>query len=159
LQLATLRLTIVTHVAALAALWIMGAPFGFMAFSGMVSLVGVIVSHIIVLFDFIEEKRAEGEPLIEALLDAGIMRLRPVLITVGATVIALFPLASHGGPLWEPLCYAQIGGLSVATFITLLLVPVIYSIFVLDLKLVKWERDETQTASDVLPAAVLQAAE
>jgi hypothetical protein len=65
-----------------------------------------------------------------------------VLITVGATVIALFPLASHGGPLWEPMCYAQIGGLSVATFITLLLVPVIYSIFVLDLKLVKWEKTE-----------------
>jgi Cu/Ag efflux pump CusA len=59
-------------------------------------------------------------------------------------VIALFPLASHGGPLWEPMCYAQIGGLSVATFITLLLVPVIYAIFVLDLKLVKWEKtDET----------------
>jgi multidrug efflux pump subunit AcrB len=147
-------------VGALVALWIMGAPFGFMAFGGIVSLVGVIVSHIIVLFDFIEEKHAEGEPLIEALLDAGIMRLRPVLITVGATVIALFPLASHGGPLWEPLCYAQIGGLTVATFVTLLLVPVIYSIFVLDLKLVKWERDETaQTASAVLPAAVLQAAE
>jgi hypothetical protein len=63
-------------------------------------------------------------------------------ITVGATVIALFPLASHGGPLWQPMCYAQIGGLSVATFITLLLVPVIYAIFVLDLKLVKWETSE-----------------
>jgi multidrug efflux pump subunit AcrB len=132
-------------VGALAALWIMGAPFGFMAFLGIVSLVGVIVSHIIVLFDFIEEKHAEGEPLIEALLDAGIMRLRPVLITVGATVIALFPLASHGGPLWEPMCYAQIGGLSVATFITLLLVPVLYAIFVLDLKLVKWEKTEKET--------------
>src|ERR1700752_3951393 len=126
-------------VGALGALGIMGQPFGFMAFLGIVSLVGVIVSHIIVLFDFIEEKHAEGAPLIEALLDAGIMRLRPVLITVGATVIALFPLASHGGPLWEPMCYAQIGGLSVATFITLLLVPVIYAIFVLDLKLVKWD--------------------
>jgi multidrug efflux pump subunit AcrB len=91
--------------------WSMGSPFGFMAFLGIVSLVGVIVSHIIVLFDFIEEKHAEGEPLKEALLDAGIMRLRPVLITVGATVIALFPLALHGGPLWEPMCYAQIGGL------------------------------------------------
>ena len=124
---------------ALAALWLMGTSFGFMAFLGIASLVGVIVSHIIVLFDFIEEKHAEGEPLFEALLDAGIMRLRPVLITVGATVIALFPLASHGGPLWEPLCYAQIGGLTVATFITLLLVPVIYAIFVLDLKWVKWE--------------------
>jgi multidrug efflux pump subunit AcrB len=126
-------------VGALAGLWVMGAPFGFMAFLGIASLVGVIVSHIIVLFDFIEEKREEGQPLDQALLDAGIMRLRPVLITVGATVIALFPLASHGGPLWEQMCYTQIGGLTAATFITLLLVPVIYSIFVRDLKLVKWE--------------------
>ncbi|HKC85318.1 MAG TPA: efflux RND transporter permease subunit [Blastocatellia bacterium] len=124
---------------ALAALWVMGSPFGFMAFLGCVSLVGVIVSHVIVLFDFIEEAHERGETLREALLDAGIMRLRPVLITVGATVIALFPLAAHGGPLWQPMCYAQIGGLSVATFVTLLLVPVIYTIFVLDLKLVKWE--------------------
>jgi multidrug efflux pump subunit AcrB len=137
-------------VGAIAALWIMGQPFGFMAFLGIVSLVGVIVSHIIVLFDFIEEKHAEGAPLIEALLDAGIMRLRPVMITVGATVIALFPLASHGGPLWEPMCYAQIGGLSVATFVTLLLVPVIYAIFVLDLKLVKWEKTEEVSPSGAL---------
>ena len=144
-------------VGALAALWIMGAPFGFMAFLGIVSLVGVIVSHIIVLFDFIEEKHAEGEPLIEALLDAGIMRLRPVLITVGATVIALFPLASHGGPLWQPMCYAQIGGLSVATFITLLLVPVIYSIFVLDLKLVKWETPQAPETTDGLSSGTIPA--
>src|SRR5437879_5452836 len=61
-----------------------------------------------------------------------------VLITVAATVIALFPLASHGGPLWEAMCYAQIGGLTAATFITLLLVPLIYAICVLDLKVVKW---------------------
>jgi multidrug efflux pump subunit AcrB len=127
-------------VGALLALWIMGAPFGFMGFLGVVSLVGVIVSHIIVLFDFIEEKHAEGEPFEQAVLDAGIMRLRPVMITVGATVIALFPLALHGGPLWEPLCYAQIGGLTAATFITLLLVPVFYAICVLDLKIVKWEQ-------------------
>jgi multidrug efflux pump subunit AcrB len=126
-------------VGALAALWVMGSPFGFMAFLGCVSLVGVIVSHVIVLFDFIEEAHEHGESLRDALLDAGIMRLRPVLITVGATVIALFPLAAHGGPLWEPMCYAQIGGLSIATFVTLLLVPVLYAIFVLDLKLVKWE--------------------
>jgi multidrug efflux pump subunit AcrB len=126
-------------VGALAALWIMGTPFGFMAFLGVASLVGVIVSHVIVLFDFIEEKHQEGEPFEEAVIDAGIMRVRPVMITVGATVLALFPLALHGGPLWEPLCYAQIGGLSVATFITLLLVPVLYAIFVLDLKILKWE--------------------
>jgi multidrug efflux pump subunit AcrB len=126
-------------VGAIVALGIMGAPFGFMAFLGIVSLVGVIVSHVIVLFDFIEEAREKGEGLEEALLDAGILRLRPVLITVGATVFALVPLALHGGPLWEPLCYAQIGGLAVATVITLLLVPVFYSIAVLDLKIVKWE--------------------
>ena len=129
-------------VGALAALWIMGSAFGFMAFLGIASLVGVIVSHIIVLFDFIEERHERGEPLHEALLDAGIMRLRPVLITVAATVIALFPLAAHGGPLWQPLCYAQIGGLTVATFVTLLLVPVLYATFVLDLKLVTWDATE-----------------
>ncbi len=124
---------------ALAALYIMGTPFGFMAFLGVASLIGVIVSHVIVLFDFIEEAHERGESLIESLLDAGILRLRPVLITVGATVLALFPLSLHGGPLWEPLCYAQIGGLTFATFVTLLLVPVLYAIFVLDLKWVTWE--------------------
>jgi multidrug efflux pump subunit AcrB len=137
-------------VGALAVLWLMGTPFGFMAFLGIISLIGVIVSHIIVLFDFIEERHEQGEPLIEALLDAGIMRLRPVLITVAATVTALFPLAAHGGPLWEPLCYAQIGGLTFATFVTLLLVPVIYATFVLDLKLVKWDAHEA--AAPQLPA-------
>ncbi len=123
---------------AMMALALMGAPFGFMAFLGIVSLIGVIISHVIVLFDFIEEMHEKGEPLQQALLDAGIVRLRPVMITVAATVSALFPLAIHGGPLWQPLCYAQIGGLTVATFITLLLVPVLYAIAVLDLKIVKW---------------------
>ncbi len=126
-------------VGALIALTAMNVPFGFMAFLGIASLVGVIVSHVIVLFDFIEEMHEKGEPFKQALVDAGIMRLRPVMITVGATVLALFPLALHGGPLWQPLCYAQIGGLTVATFVTLLLVPVLYSIFVLGLKIVKWE--------------------
>ncbi len=129
-------------VGALAALAVMGAPFGFMAFLGIVSLIGVIVSHVIVLFDFIEESRERGAPLRQALLDAGIVRLRPVMITVGATVFGLVPLALHGGPLWEPLCYAQIGGLTIATFITLLLVPVLYAIFVEDLKIVRWDLPE-----------------
>ena len=127
-------------VGAVFALALMGQPFGFMAFLGVISLIGVIVSHIIVLFEFIEERREEGEDLELALIDAGILRLRPVVITVAATVIALFPLAAHGGPLWEPLCYAQIGGLTIATFVTLGLVPILYSIFVLDLKWVRWER-------------------
>jgi multidrug efflux pump subunit AcrB len=48
------------------------------------------------------------------------------------------PHAVHGGPLWEPMCYAQSGGLAVATFVTLLIVPVLYAILVLDLKLIRW---------------------
>jgi multidrug efflux pump subunit AcrB len=127
-------------VGAVIALAIMGQPFGFMSFLGIISLIGVIVSHIIVLFEFIEERREQGEELELALIDAGILRLRPVMITVAATVTALFPLAAHGGPLWEPLCYAQIGGLTIATFITLGLVPILYSFVVLDLKWVHWER-------------------
>jgi multidrug efflux pump subunit AcrB len=125
-------------VGSLAALFIMREAFGFMAFLGIASLVGVIVSHVIVLFDFIEVKHEEGEPFEDSLLDAGIERLRPVLITVGATILALFPLAIHGGPLWQPLCYAQIGGLALATVIELVLVPVFYAVFVLDLKIIKW---------------------
>ena len=131
-------------IGALIALAIMHTPFGFMAFLGVASLIGVIVSHVIVLFDFIEEMHEKGEPLERALPDAGIERIRPVMITVSATILALFPLALEGGPLWKPLCYAQIGGLAVATFITLLLVPVFYSIFVLDLKWIKWETAERE---------------
>jgi len=141
-------------IGALISLLIVGKPFGFMAFLGVASLIGVIVSHVIVLFDFIEEMQAEGEPLREALLDAGIVRLRPVLITVGATVLGLFPLASHGGPLWEALCYAQIGGLISATVITLIMVPVIYAIAVLDLRIVKWpgvEKEEKRESPGSMP--------
>jgi hypothetical protein len=55
-----------------------------------------------VLFDFIEEMHEKGELLERALPDAGIERIRPVMITVGATILALFPLALEGGPLWKP---------------------------------------------------------
>ena len=133
---------------AMAGLALMGQPFGFMGFLGVASLVGVIVSHVVVLFDFIEEAHHRGAPLCEALLDAGIVRLRPVMITVGATVLGLVPLAMHGGPLWQPLCYAQIGGLTLATFITLILVPVLYSIFVQDLKLIAWDEKAPSSVPD-----------
>ena len=141
-------------IGALIALAITHTPFGFMAFLGVASLIGVIVSHVIVLFDFIEEMHEKGEPLERALPDAGIERIRPVMITVGATILALFPLALEGGPLWKPLCYAQIGGLTVATFITLLLVPVFYSIFVLDLKWIEWKTTEKrQETPEAKPTA------
>ena len=141
-------------IGALIALAITHTPFGFMAFLGVASLIGVIVSHVIVLFDFIEGMHEKGEPLERALPDAGIQRIRPVMITVGATILALFPLALEGGPLWKPLCYAQIGGLTVATFITLLLVPVFYSIFVLDLKWIEWKTTEKrQETPEAKPTA------
>jgi multidrug efflux pump subunit AcrB len=116
---------------AFAVLYVINSSFGFMAFPGIIALVGVIVFHIIMR---------------ESLLDAGIMRLRAVMITVGATIMALLPLAIHGGPLWQLLCYAQIGGVALATVVTLLLVPVVYSFLVLDLKWVKWITIEQQVA-------------
>jgi multidrug efflux pump subunit AcrB len=141
-------------VAALLNLRFMGSAFGFMAFLGIISLIGVIVSHVIVLFDYIEEEHERGAAFEEALIDAGVMRLRPVLVTVGATVLGLIPLAMHGGPLWEPLCWVQIGGLTFATVVTLVIVPILYSIFVLDLKLVRWNKPETATnASPSAPPA------
>jgi multidrug efflux pump subunit AcrB len=142
-------------VGALFSLWIAKVPFGFMAFLGVASLVGVIVSHVVVLFDFIEESREHGQPLRESLIEAGIVRLRPVLVTVGATVIGLVPLARNGGPLWEPLCYAQIGGLTVATVVTLVLVPVIYAVFVLDLRIVPWVADGAHEAPEMIQDAAL----
>jgi multidrug efflux pump subunit AcrB len=126
---------------ALLSLAIMHTPFGFMAFLGISSLIGVIVSQSVVLFEFIEENHHNGVPLKEALINSCILRMRPVSIAVLATVTALIPLALKGGPLWQPMCYAQIGGLLTAMGCTLLMVPVFYSIFVLDLKLIKWEKE------------------
>ena len=60
---------------------------------------------------------------------------------------------AHGGPLWEPMCYAQIGGLTVATFVTLLLVPVLYAIFVLDLKWVRWEAEHPASEPGSAPSS------
>jgi multidrug efflux pump subunit AcrB len=114
------------------------SPFGFMAFLGVASLAGVIVSHIIVLFDYIEEAAERGEPLRRAVIDSALVRLRPVLVTVLATVGGLVPLAVEGGPLWQPMCYVQITGLLLATLVTKVIVPVLYVVFVEDLHLIRW---------------------
>ncbi len=105
------------------------ASFGFMALLGIVSLAGVVVSHIIVLSDFIEEARAQGMPLYEALVQACLVRLRAVLATVLATVCALIPLALKGGELWRPLTAVHIFGLLFGTLLTLVVLPVWYSLF------------------------------
>jgi len=133
-------------IGALIALAIMGTPFG--SWHSLELPASSVSSSVMSSSSSTSSRKCtkKGEPLERALPDAGIERIRPVMITVGATILALFPLALEGGPLWKPLCYAQIGGLAVATFITLLLVPVFYSIFVLDLKWIKWETTEKPTS-------------
>jgi len=110
---------------------------GFMALLGLVSLAGLVVSHIIVLSDYIEESRAAGMPLREALVHAGLVRLRPVIVTVLAAVCGLIPLALHGGELWRPLTAVHIVGLTCATLITLVVLPVFYLVFCEKLKWIK----------------------
>jgi multidrug efflux pump subunit AcrB len=139
-------------VGGLIGLAVMGSSFGFMAFLGVASLAGLIISHVIVLFDFIEEMKHKGEPLRQAVVDAGLARLRPVLTTVLATVGGLIPLALEGGPLWEPMCYVQIAGMLVATLVTLVIVPVLYVIFVEDLHLVRWEAQTVKHEATSQPA-------
>jgi len=110
---------------------------GFMAFIGIMSLAGVVVSHIIVLSDFIEEARSEGMELKEALVQAGLVRLRAVLVTVLATVGGLIPLNLTGGELWRPLTAVHIFGLLFATSLTLVALPVLYYIFCAKLRWIK----------------------
>jgi multidrug efflux pump subunit AcrB len=119
-------------------------PLGFMALLGLASLAGVIISHVIVLFEYIEEAHERGEDLHRAVIDAALVRLRPVLVTVLATVGGLIPLAMRGGPLWEPLCYVQIVGLLTATLVTKVVVPVLYVVFVEDLRLIRWQAPSEQ---------------
>lgn len=119
---------------ALVGLAITGASVGFMALLGIVSLAGVIVSHIIVLSDYLEETRAGGMELRRALVQAGLVRLRAVVATVCATVCGLIPLALKGGELWRPLTAVHIFGLSFATVLTLVVLPVWYYLFVARLR-------------------------
>ena len=124
-------------IGALLGLALSGSPLGFTALLGIVSLAGVIVSHIIVLSDFIEQARARGLPLEEALVQAGLARLRPVLVTVFATVGGLIPLFLTGGALWHPLTAVHIFGLLLATVLTLVLLPALYYVFCARLKFIK----------------------
>ena len=124
-------------IGALLGLAITGSPLGFMALLAIVSLAGVMVSHIIVLSDFIEHARAQGLPLEQALVQAGLARLRPVLVTVLATVGGLIPLFLTGGALWHPLTAVHIVGLLLATVLTLLMLPTLYYVFCAKLKLIK----------------------
>jgi multidrug efflux pump subunit AcrB len=116
---------------ALFGLLITGSPFGLMSFIGVVSLTGIIINDSIVLTDFANYlQRVEGKRRLEALLGAGRLRFRPVIVTSITTIGGLTPLAIWGGNLWSPLACAVIFGLIGATILILIVLPVIYSILV-----------------------------
>ena len=125
-------------------------PFGLMTFIGVISLAGIVVNNAIVLVDYVEQLRARGEDKQEAIINGGSTRLRPVLLTAFTTVIGLIPLTfginidfvglivdldpsfsigSENTQFWGPMGTAIISGLTFATFLTLVIVPVMYSAF------------------------------
>ncbi len=99
---------------------------------GAVLLIGIVVKNAIVLVDFINLMRERGNELYKAILISGRSRLRPVLMTSATTILAMVPLSistGSGSELWRPMGIAVIGGLIFSTFVTLVLVPVVYAIF------------------------------
>jgi HAE1 family hydrophobic/amphiphilic exporter-1 len=93
-------------------------------------LVGIVVNNGIVLVDYINQLRERGLPLIEAILKGGAVRMRPVLMTALTTILAMLPLAlglGESGESWAPMARSVMGGLTVATALTLIVVPVIYA--------------------------------
>ena len=100
-----------------------------MSLIGVVILVGIVVNDAIVKVDFIRQGRERGETLRHAILEAGRVRLRPIVMTTVTTVLGLVPMAlgiGRGADLRAPLAIAVIGGLVVATALTLIVVPVVF---------------------------------
>ena len=124
-------------IASVIGLFVTSSPFGFMAMLAVISLIGVIVCNMIVLSEYIEHTRELGLPLEEALVKAGLARLRPVLMTVLATSGGLFPLFLSGGALWHPLTAVHIFGLVFAPVLTLVMLPTLYYVFCAKLKIIK----------------------
>ncbi|BCV24053.1 efflux RND transporter permease subunit [Gelria sp. Kuro-4] len=102
------------------------------AFIGVIVLAGIVVNNAIVLVDYINALRARGLGMREAILTAGPVRLRPILMTTLTTVLGLIPLAlglGEGGEMQAPLAITVIGGLSMSTLLTLVVVPLVYTLF------------------------------
>jgi hydrophobic/amphiphilic exporter-1 (mainly G- bacteria), HAE1 family len=120
-----------TAIGALMALLITGRPLSLAALFGMLMLVGIVVANGIVLIDFINQLRDRKFGLFEALLEGGRLRVRPVLMTAISTILALFPMSlglTDGAEIASDLAIVVIGGLISATLLTLVVVPVIYSL-------------------------------
>jgi HAE1 family hydrophobic/amphiphilic exporter-1 len=108
-----------------------GTPMGVPAMIGMLMLIGIVVTNAIVLIDLINQYRARGHSVVEAVVEGGRHRLRPILMTALATIFALLPMAlgitGEGGFIAQPLAVVVIGGLITSTLLTLLLVPTLYA--------------------------------
>jgi multidrug efflux pump subunit AcrB len=118
---------------AVAALWLSSTPLSAPVFLGAVLLVGIVVNNAILLVEYIERRRRAGHDLVDALVEAGAVRLRPILMTTLTTVVGMLPLAmglDSGGMLMQPLAVAVVGGLLSSMLLTLLLVPCLYLIVV-----------------------------
>ncbi|MEU7050378.1 efflux RND transporter permease subunit [Streptomyces eurythermus] len=123
-----------------------GTPMGVPAMIGMLMLIGIVVTNAIVLIDLINQYRAQGYGVVEAVVEGGRHRLRPILMTALATIFALLPMAlgvtGEGGFIAQPLAVVVIGGLITSTLLTLLLVPTLYAM----LELRKERRAEKRAA-------------
>ncbi|MFD3472773.1 efflux RND transporter permease subunit [Streptomyces sp. NPDC058682] len=108
-----------------------GTPMGVPAMIGMLMLIGIVVTNAIVLIDLVNQYRAQGLGVVEAVIEGGRHRLRPILMTALATIFALLPMAlgvtGEGGFISQPLAVVVIGGLVSSTVLTLLLVPTLYT--------------------------------
>jgi len=117
---------------AIVAVFLGGHHISIVIFLGLLMLIGVVVNNAIVLVDYINILRARDLELKEAIRRAGQTRLRPVLMTALTTIVALLPMAfgkGQGSEVWNPLGLTIMGGLLVSTMVTLIIVPVLYSVF------------------------------
>ncbi len=119
-------------VGAILALLITGDPLSIMAMMGIIMLTGIVVSNSILLVNQIIIHRQRGIPRLEAVIEAGAIRLRPILMTASATIFAMIPMAiglREGSEMFAPLARVVMGGLLTSTGLTLLAIPVIYMLF------------------------------
>jgi HAE1 family hydrophobic/amphiphilic exporter-1 len=118
-------------IGAFPALLLTGRPIGVSALIGFLMLIGIVVTNAIVLLDLVERLRADGHSTRDALIEGGRTRVRPILMTAIATILALIPLAAgfnQGSIIAAELGTVVIGGLFSATFLTLIVIPVVYSL-------------------------------
>lgn len=115
-------------------LLVTGSSFGFMTMLGMIALLGIVVNNAILLIDEINRQRAEGLELNEAIVSSATSRLRPIIMTTVTTIIGLMPLAISGGGMWSSMANAMMFGLGFATLLTLVLCPILFSLFFRDPK-------------------------